>query len=223
MATQELQARIEELLAQKANAERAEQERLAAEQRNRQQIAAADAELRKLQKQQAQEAFQAALDTNRQLVVSNTQAVAPLRAALDDAARLIADAMRDLMPQVNTSFEWQQQHIDAALSQAMQHADVPKPLHGKDATVDPRTVENEVHNAQRMAYGALNNEADGSGHAVPAWAALARWIADAPDAEQQIRVGIYYALFGQVLTPNPQYDPHAEIREIRRSQRNRRF
>lgn len=217
------QERIAELARQRDAAFQAEQERIAKELKHKQDIAAYDQQIAALQKQQAQEAFQAALDTNRQLVASNAQAVAPLRAALDDAARLIADAMRDLMPPVQSSFEYQQQHIDAALSAAMQYADVPKPLHGKDATVDPRTVENEVHNAQRMAYGALNNEADGSGHAVPAWAALARWIADAPDAEQQIRVGIYYALFGQVLTPNPQYDPHAEIREIRRSQRNRRF
>lgn len=216
--------RIAELARQRDAAFQAEQERIAKEQKHKQDIAAYDAQIAALQKQESREAFQAALATNQQLVSANTDAIAPLKVALDEAARLIADAMRSLLPPVQSSFEYQQAFIDGALSAAMQYANVPKPMHGNDATVDPRTVENEAHLAQRMAYGTLNKEADASGHAVPAWAALARWIADAPnETDKQIRQGVYFALFGQVITPDARYSPQAEITQQRQMLRNRRF
>lgn len=215
------QERIAELERQRTEAVAHEEARLAREQSGQQAIAQADLQLAALRKQASAERFQEALQENARYVAANEQAVAPLVDALNAAAQLVADAMQRLAAPVDSSFQRQQSYIDGVLSEAMKYANVPATTHDP-ATADPRTVQEEEWQAQRLAYGKLNADV-GEQHGAPAWAWLLKWVSEATGEERRIRQGIYHAVTGQSISePSRDYSPRAEITQQRRAIRARR-
>lgn len=197
---QELQTQRAELIRRRLDTEAAERARREAEAEPARQLAAIDQQLAEIEAQVNAERRAQALEHNQTLVEANTRAVNALTTQLAQLEHKFNDL--SAIPQVEVSFERQQNHA-AAAAQTLARPAMPWPLPAgtsmNELTWEQQQAVEQYEQAARNARGQMTTQMQA---AQTVEDAIARWVVALDDPRRlRVRQGIGFALTGRIFGP----------------------